>query len=329
MLSADSPVRPLVTVAICTYNRSHLLENTLALVARLVVPPSIPWEVVVIDNASTDATPAVLRDYASRLPIRTFVESARGLSNARNRSVAEARGDWILFTDDDVLLEPDWLEMFAAAIERHPGVVAAGGPVRPWFPTEPDPMLLRSFPELAAGFCGIDHGVVEGVIEPPLEIFGANFAVRRDVAAALKFDPSLGAPFGVGEETDLVRRARASGGDVLWIPTMSVRHYVDPSRMTLSYLRRYRFGLGVSLVKQEGLPPAPSSLGAPRWLWRRWAGARLLASINMLLGRRQRGLERTRDAAYYRGMLSEARTASRRRATREAGTRVSPTTSDT
>lgn len=327
MLSADSPARPFVTVAICTYNRSHLLDHTLGLVARLVVPSSIPWEIVVIDNASTDATRDVLRDHASRLPIRTFVESSRGLSNARNRSVAEARGDWILFTDDDVLLEPDWLRIFAGAIERHPGVVAVGGPVRPWFPTDPDPLLVGAFPELASGFCGIDHGVAEGVIQPPLEIFGANFAVRRDVAAELKFDPALGAPFGVGEETDLVRRARASGGEVLWVPNMSVRHYVDPSRMTLSYLRRYRFGLGASLVKQEGLPAAPSWLGAPRWLWRRWAGARVMAPVNMLLGRRQRGLELTRDAAYYGGMLSEARKATRS-ASHEAGTGVSPTPSN-
>lgn len=307
MLPTDSERRPRVTIAICTYNRAHLLDGTLDLIERLAVPDAVPWEVVVVDNASTDSTADVLRSHAARAPIRTFLESKRGLSHARNRCVAEARGEWILFTDDDVRVQPDWLAEFAAAVDRHPEVLVAGGPVQPWFPVEPDADLLRAFPELASGFCGIDHAIPEGRLDAPREVYGANFAVRRSVFDRMLFNVALGVPYGLGEETDLVRRVREEGGTVLWIPSIPVQHYVDPSRMTLEYLRRYRSGMGSTLVRQEGLPPARQMFGVPLWLLRRWLTACARAVQWRLMGRPVQALEQLRDASYYEGMIAELR----------------------
>ena len=311
LLSSESAIRPRVTIAICTYNRADLLDGTLQLIQRLVVPPTVAWEVVVVDNSSTDRTAEVLQAHADSWPVRTFFESKRGLSHARNRCVAEARGEWILFTDDDVRVQPDWLQQFVIAIDRHPDAQGAGGPVSPWFPIDPDPDLLRAFPELASGFCGIDHELPEGRLDPPGEVFGANFAVRRAVFDRMLFDTTLGVPYGLGEETDLIRRVRVTGGEVIWIPSIPVQHYVDPSRMTLDYLRGYRSRMGATLVRQQGLLPARSVCGAPLWLVRRWLVSRVLALAWRLIGQRVRALEKVRDGQYYGGMLAEARLLSR------------------
>jgi GT2 family glycosyltransferase len=304
---SSSHRRPTVTVAICTFNRAHLLNETLLLLSTIQAPPSIDWEVVVVDNASTDGTGAVLERYSQQPRFRTFYEGRRGLSNARNRCVDEAHGDWLLFTDDDVRVSRNWIEEFVLAIERHPEASVAGGPIEPWFPEPPDSDLLATFPELRTGFCGLDHGQPERLLAPRSEVYGANFAVRRSVFDHVRFDPTLGVPFGLGEETDLVSRVRAAGGAVLWIPTIPVQHYVDPSRTTLRYLRRYRATQGASQIRREGLSPTATVFQMPRWLVRRWAMAYLSSLAWRLRGNRRRALHALRESCFCRGMLREAR----------------------
>src|SRR5512143_830758 len=104
-----------LTVAICTWNRSALLEQTLERMTRLVAPSGCTWELLVINNNSTDATESVIARFEARLPIRGVFETQPGLSNARNRAVREAGGEYVLFTDDDVLVDPDWLVAYNAA----------------------------------------------------------------------------------------------------------------------------------------------------------------------------------------------------------------------
>ena len=92
----------LITIAICTYNRADSLSRTLQSLAAMRLPPRVDWEVVVVNNNSTDHTDAVIASFSgSRLPIRREFEPRRGLSRARNRAVDTADGDYILWTDDD------------------------------------------------------------------------------------------------------------------------------------------------------------------------------------------------------------------------------------
>lgn len=306
--SAGQQVRPSVTIAICTYNRAHLLDSTLALMARLRVAPTTRWELVVVDNASTDGTAGVIQKYVeSGLPLRTFRELKQGHCHARNRCVAEASHDWVLFTDDDVQVEPDWLENFVAAVERHPDAVIAGGPVDPWFPEPPNRELSDVFPELRTGFCGMDHELPEGLIDHPRQVYGANFALRRRLFETIQFDTQLGLPAKLFDEIDFIRRARESGGTVLWIPTTRVRHYVDPSRMTLSYLRRYRAMQGATAIAVDGMVPTREVAGMPLWLVRKWLTCYLRAGRHAVTGRRREALAERRQYWYYGGMLRECR----------------------
>src|SRR6266850_5965612 len=123
----------LVTVGICTWNRAALLREALGSLTRLAVPPRLEWEVLVVDNGSTDDTPSVVAELGVAIPIRCVFERAPGLSNARNRCVREARGAYILWTDDDVIVDPGWLRAYVRAFQEHPASAVFGGPVRARF----------------------------------------------------------------------------------------------------------------------------------------------------------------------------------------------------
>src|SRR5215471_18449301 len=121
----------MLSVCICTYNRAQSLARTLD---TLAAQNGIDWatvEVIVVDNNCTDDTADVVAAAAARLPVRRVIEQAQGLANARNRALSVSRGPWIIFTDDDVLLEPDWLPSYAEAFEAFPEASFAAGRIVP------------------------------------------------------------------------------------------------------------------------------------------------------------------------------------------------------
>ena len=122
--SADSA---LVSMVVCTRNRAALLDDMLVTATRLRLPAQLDWELLVVDNGSTDSTGEVIRRYQDRLPIRHVEEPRIGISHARNRAVSEGRGRYLCWTDDDVRLDPDWLAAYLAAFERHPEAAVFGG----------------------------------------------------------------------------------------------------------------------------------------------------------------------------------------------------------
>ncbi len=302
---------PLVTVAICTFNRASLLEFSLDSLTRLD-PVDADWELLVVDNASTDATASVCEAFAGRLPMRVVREPAPGLSNARNCALDASRGTYIVFTDDDVMLDAGWLRAFVETVRRWPDAAAFGGPIAPFFPASPDPDVLSAFPVLANGFCGVDHRRDEGPLPDALLIFGANMAFRRDSVHGLRFNKRLGrtpTSLGGGEEVDFVNQVRARGGEVIWCPEMRLRHYVDPARMTVPYLVKYHEDAGETLARHKGIPPAPAVCGAPCWLWRACCQSYVAYNILRLSGFRRRALTQLRVHSFFRGMLRAARPA--------------------
>ena len=107
-----------LTVALCTYNRADFLRQTLAGLARQNFPRD-QFEVLVIDNNSRDHTAAVVAEFANTVPApRHVLETQQGLDYARNRAISEARGDIIIFGDDDILVAPDWLAQMLARMVK-------------------------------------------------------------------------------------------------------------------------------------------------------------------------------------------------------------------
>ena len=260
-----------VTVAICTWNRAPLLRRTLDGMTHLKVPPGIEWEVLVVNNRCTDDTDTVLASYVRRLPMRRLFQHRLGLSHARNLAVQEATGRYILWTDDDVAVGPDWLAAYHAAFSRFPDAALFGGPVLPWFAARPPAWLRRAWPQ-AALYYAIRDCPPEPAITPVYVPFGANLAIRTDMQVSHPYDPALGRRGGdllSGEDAQMVRTILQAGGTGWWVPRAVVRHYLPRERLTIRYLRRVigRGGeAGASVLRDAH---AAHVFGRPVWLWKK------------------------------------------------------------
>jgi glycosyltransferase involved in cell wall biosynthesis len=236
-----------VTVAIPTYNRAARLRQTLEGIARQRYPAD-RHEVIVIDNNSRDETPAVVAGFAGGRPAPRYVrEERQGLDHARNRAIAESRGDLVLFGDDDILVEPDWIERMAAPFEADPAarIGAVGGEVIPVFPD--------GLPDWVAGW----HSPLAfradcGPLPPRHSPMGANLAIRRGAFDRVGLfhtglDRTGGAYFS-GGDSEMIRRIRSAGLEVWFAPAAAVRHQLPASRTTFRYAARHAFDSARSRV---------------------------------------------------------------------------------
>lgn len=275
-----------VTVAICTWNRCQVLKLALEEMTRLLVPAGTEWELLVVNNRCVDATDSVITSFSVALPVRRVYEPEPGLSHARNAAVREATGEYILWTDDDTLVDPGWLAAYVEAFQRWPGAAAFGGPVVPLFLARPPKWLERGWPLIADAYAARALGPLplpfDGAGNMP---YGANFAVRMNEQRRFLYDPRLGVRAGrtiPGEETKVLKDLLAAGFEGWWVPDAGVRHCIPPERMTTRYLRRYYLGLGRLRALLEPPEPGPTILGRPRWAWKR----ALVCEAKYLLGRR-------------------------------------------
>ena len=247
----------MISAIICTYNREKYIVRA---IERLSDTKCEDYEIVVVDNNSTDGTAGLVAGYMSshpELPIRYFVETKQGLSHARNRGMEEAQGDVFLFLDDDSLVVGDYLCRLEEYLQAYPQADAFGGRIEPLFDECPRPKWLCrwSMGWVSAIDLGDNVRQFEGKSFP----IGANMGMRRAIAEkAGRFDPDLGRKGGnmdAGEEKDMFRRIRALGGSIWYFPGIEVQHVIPRSRTTLAYVDRFADGVGLSeriRTKSEG-----------------------------------------------------------------------------
>lgn len=314
-----------VTVAICTWNRSKLLDQTLARMRELAVPARLEWEVLVVDNNSTDDTRAVLERHAAAgaLPLRHTVEARQGHSHARNCAVAAARGELLVWTDDDVLVEPDWLTEYAKARAAFPGAAFFGGQIVPWYEVPPPGWAVRHKDRIGYCWAVVERDRAVRPLAGTEYAVGANMAFRTAVLRKYPFDPALGRVGNVlvsGEETRVQDQIRRDGGTGVWVGTASVRHFVPAARLTLGYIRRFHYeGFRATARQTDWAAAGPRLFGAPRWLLRRYLAA-LLTDAALRPVKSRRWMEAFLDRAKFAGYLAEARAAGAGRATADAAT---------
>ena len=261
----------MISVLLCTYNRSHSLETALESLRETCVPTGLAWEVLVVDNNSTDDTPAVVAGFAGgSLPVRHIVEREQGLSYARNRGIREAAGDIIAFLDDDVVVSGTWLERLAGAFAAY-RADCVGGPAR-LDRALPRPAWWR--PEFDGKIGHFDRGgdvIVSRDVADGMIGIGANVAFRRQVFDRLGlFRAELGRTrqrLTMGDDLDLVNRVRLAGGTAVYDPSVVVEHRPDLARLTKRYLRRWYtyYGEWDFARDRDGALEAMRLLGVPRW----------------------------------------------------------------
>jgi len=247
------------TLALCTYNRSRLLAQALESLCACRRPRG-EWELLVIDNNSGDDTRAVAGSFARRLPLRYLFEPVQGLSAARNRALRECGGDVLLFTDDDVRFDADWLCTYEQAFADQPAAGWFGGRVRPLWPQGKPAWLHDENLALIAGLL-VHYDL--GAANRPYSAqdpapFGASFALRRSaIAVAGEFRSDLGVRGGTpgrGEEVELLARLRQAGQQGFYVGASSAWHWQDAARFRWPYL--YRYGV------QKGIAEARTQCGA-------------------------------------------------------------------
>ena len=285
--------RPAFTVAVCTRNRWARLQVTLECLRRQSWAGA--WELLVVDNGSTDRTASDLPPLLAAFPVpaRVLVQPRSGVAAARNMALAAAGAPWLLFVDDDTSFGPGWLATLAAEVAKAPGVVAVGGRIEAGLPPDMESWLARVYSVRVGGPAGcFDLGEERLALPSPAAQhlpFGANMGL--EVAAARRaggFDEALG--WGgsknlPGEETELVERMLAAGGRALYLPQPAVTHHLDPAAVSLQHFLNYHFRVGLYRA-QRGLASGSLSPTALPRLRRRRAWLELRARLLQLVGRR-------------------------------------------
>ncbi len=230
------PIPTSACVILCTRNRAAQLGQALHSLAAMAVDASIQWEVLVVDNGSSDDTRGTVRRFEQAYGARfryTF-EPTPGKTFALNRGLREASGEVFAFTDDDAIVAPDWLAAMLSCIGRH-GADGVGGRVVPlWEAPRPHWLADRHLNVLALLDCG-EREFRLSWRAPPYMLYGVNFAFRRDVFARFgAFDTTLGSR---GEDQELFDRLAANDASVYYDPTVVVQHVIPGARLTKRYYR--------------------------------------------------------------------------------------------
>ena len=246
------------TVLICTYNRADYLGETLDSLAGCAAS-GFSWDVLVVDNNSSDDTRAVVESRVARFPVRLryLFEARQGKSNALNTGMTAANSIVIVFTDDDVKVADGWLNAAVRPLLERSDLDYTGGPVRPIW-TAPRPRWLDERGNLGGPIAIKDHGPEPFCFEDQRHTpLGVNMAVRRGLIERVGgFRPDLGrnGKSLLGQEqAEFFYRTRAAGARGLYVPEMVLDHVVVASRLTRSYYRRWFYWKGVSHARVHQL----------------------------------------------------------------------------
>jgi glycosyltransferase involved in cell wall biosynthesis len=300
-----------ITVAICTWNRAWSFERTLASLAAARRPGAADLEIIVVNNRCSDETDAVIGRFMPLLPLRRVWQPVPGLSNARNAAIAAATGEYVVWTDDDVVVDPGWLVAYEDAFNTHPEAAFFGGAIEPVFEGGTPEWIRAEWRHLACAFAERELGSEPFEFDAERLPFGANMAVRTTEQRAHLFDPRLGRQPGHGlvggDEIAIFRAMLARGASGRWLPTCRVRHCIPPERQTLRYVRDYFVGQG--RTKALTRPPAVGCrvLGRPAWLWRRAVSLELRFRLLRGFGDREQWLPAMIKAATASGVLEATR----------------------
>jgi len=265
-------------------------------------------QVIVADNAGDPDTQRICERYAERFPLDYVVETAPGKNAALNTALTYARGELLLFTDDDVQIPPDWLWETWSAASRWPAHMVFGGKVLPIWPS-PCPAHLNDRQYLGVCFSVLDADSEEG---PSFRFtpFGPNVAIRRQVFdAGVRFNPRIGphrSSYIMGSETELVRRLKRQGYAPVYVPRSIVHHKVRPEQFEHRWLygRAFRYGrlLEVRRQEEEGRGGWPALRRAPTLI-----SSAVRAGIASVMRERKARFDQLMELAMTWGMIYQAR----------------------
>jgi len=304
-----------LSIILSTYNRSELLDPAIRSVLGQHEAITPPLELVVVDNNSTDRTREVVERFATvDRRVRYVFEPQQGLSYARNAGIRNARAPLVVFTDDDVRVEPDWVASILRAFGEFPEADVMGGRVLPAWPAAPPTWLTRDH---WAPLALADYGDVPLVVnaDRPICLVGANLAVRRSVFEVVGVFATdfQRVKDGVGslEDHEFLLRLFRRGRKGVYDPRIVIHAEIQPNRLDRAYHRRWHTGHGRfhALMRSEHIEQTSvgTLFGVPAHLYRRalremvaWTGA-------MAAGKRARAFRHELALRFFGGFFQARR----------------------
>jgi glycosyltransferase involved in cell wall biosynthesis len=277
-----------LTLLVCTHNRAIGLRKTLATLPELHKPEGLRWELLVVNNNSSDNTSEVVTAFAwesSAMEVRLVNENRLGVGFARKRGVIESRGRLISFLDDDCWPEPDWLVEMIKFEHGHPRAGAFGGRNALEWETVPDSLCVAYGESLARQDWGNQAFQLPKTGQKlPC---GAGLVLRREAIIeagyvhAGRLTGRHPKALGAGEDTEIQMLIRQAGWEIWYAPSMRLRHWIPADRMQFKYLRRLHRGFGRAEIYLRLL-----GRGLPLSLLNRWTGLRwAIEELRIVLAR--------------------------------------------
>jgi len=300
-------MQPLISVIICTRDRASQLRRALQSLCMCTVPEGLDWEVLVVDNGSRDGSIEVTDEFQGRLPIRLTTEPTAGLSRARNRGIGEARGKWLVWIDDDVVVAADWLSAYYRSAQQYPEAAVFGGVIAPRLTGDAASWLREGINHVNDAYAARIATIVRGIIQPHTMPYGANFALECGAAKRYPFDIALGrhpqTPFRGGEELSVIRKILEEGNNGYWVPDAVVTHCIEPERQTEAYLIAYFSESGYTAAQKRSHDSTLSRTRSCLNSLLRWSLHRSEYAIHRADLTRARRARNIREAAWHLGFL--------------------------
>lgn len=244
---------PKLSIIVCTYNRAEYIGKTLELLGNQSIDKSL-YEVLIIDNNSTDSTPSICQQFISGsggVNFKYFIEEQQGHTFARNRGITESNGEYIAFLDDDAWVNRDYCKETIRFFDQNPNAMAIGGKISPLYESREPRWMSRYLWPLVAG---LDMGNRVREFRHSKYPIGANMAFRASVFKEYGlFNTRLGRrghELEGGDEKDMIYRLKKDNKKVFYVPIIHVQHVIPDARTRIDYIKGQGIGVGTSEKKR-------------------------------------------------------------------------------